>query len=55
MVSLAQCDGDSAGCIARCVRRAFLCGIDSYSSRDYSHRKAWILDRLRHLAGLFGV
>jgi REP element-mobilizing transposase RayT len=42
-------------CIARCVRRAFLCGIDTYSGRDYSHRKAWVLDRLRHLAGLFGV
>ena len=42
-------------CIARCVRRAFLCGIDPYSGRDYSHRKAWIIDRLRHLAGLFGV
>ncbi len=42
-------------CIARWVRRAFLCGTDCYSGRDYSHRKAWILDRLRHLAGLFGV
>ncbi len=42
-------------CIARCVRRAFLCGTDSYSGRDYSHRKAWILDRLRALAGLFGI
>ena len=42
-------------CIARCVRRAFLCGIDAYSGRDYSHRKAWILGRLRALAGLFGV
>ncbi len=42
-------------CIARCVRRAFLCGTDSYSGRDYTHRKAWILDRLRALAGLFGV
>jgi REP element-mobilizing transposase RayT len=42
-------------CIARCVRRAFLCGTDSYSGRDYGHRKAWIVDRLRRLAGLFGV
>jgi REP element-mobilizing transposase RayT len=51
-------DEDRVGvyhCIARCVRRAFLCGTDSYSGRDYGHRKAWIVDRLRQLAGLFGV
>jgi REP element-mobilizing transposase RayT len=51
-------DDDRIGvyhCIARCVRRAFLCGTDSYTGRDYSHRKAWVLDRLRQLAGLFGV
>jgi REP element-mobilizing transposase RayT len=42
-------------CIARCVRRAFLCGIDAYTGKDYSHRKAWILDRLCQLAALFGV
>ena len=51
-------DEDRAGvyhCIARCVRRAFLCGTDSYTGQDYSHRKAWVLDRLRQLAGLFGV
>ena len=42
-------------CIAQCVRRAFLCGVDPYTGRDYSHRKGWILDRLRGLAGLFAV
>ena len=51
-------DDDRVGvyhCIARCVRRAFLCGADSYTGRDFSHRKAWVLDRLRELARLFGV
>ena len=42
-------------CIARCVRRAFLCGIDPYTGKDYSHRKEWILDRMRELAGLFAI
>src|ERR1039458_555745 len=42
-------------CIARCVRPAFLCGIDPYTGQDYSHRKEWILDRLRDLAGLFAI
>ena len=42
-------------CIARCVRRAFLCGMDRYTGQDYSHRKRWILDRLCELAGLFSV
>ena len=42
-------------CIARCVQRAFLCGIDPYTGQDFSHRKKWILDRARELAGLFAV
>ena len=42
-------------CIARCVRRAFLCGVDPYTGEDYSHCKEWILDRMRELAGLFAI
>lgn len=41
--------------IVRCVRQAFLCGYDKYSKRNFDHRKAWIRDRLKHLAGIFGV
>jgi len=37
------------------VRRAFLCGRDDYSGRDYEHRRGWIRDRLRELAGLYAV
>jgi putative transposase len=42
-------------CIARCVRRAFLCGMDPYTGLGFSHRKEWILDRMRELAGLFAI
>jgi hypothetical protein len=36
-------------------RRQILCGMDPYSGHDYSHRKEWILDRLRELAELFAI
>ena len=42
-------------CTARCVRRAFLCGVDQYSGEDYEHRKLWIRDRLRLLSRAFAV
>jgi len=42
-------------CIARCVRRAFLCGDDSYSGRNFDHRKEWLVDRLKFLAGIFAI
>ncbi|WP_020146623.1 hypothetical protein [Thioalkalivibrio sp. ALJ15] len=36
-------------CICRCVRCAFLCGEDSYSGKNYEHRRGWVLERLREL------
>ena len=42
-------------CFSRCVRRAFLYGYDALTQRDYSHRKAWLVDRLRYLAAVFAI
>jgi len=41
--------------IARCVRRAWLWGYDEYAGKDYSHRKAWVLERLAKLSSIFAV
>ncbi len=40
---------------ARCVRRAFLCGSDPHTNRDYEHRRSWIRDAQMLLAAQFGI
>jgi len=42
-------------CMGRCVRRAYLCGEDSLTGKDYSHRKQWIIDKLKELADIFAI
>jgi len=42
-------------CIARCVRRAWLWGVDEYAGKDYSHRKEWVIDRLAQLCDMFAI
>lgn len=41
--------------ISRCVRRAWLWGFDQYADKDYSHRKAWVIDRLKVLSAAFAI
>ena len=40
-------------CISRCVRRAFLCGTDKVTGKNYDHRKQWIVDRMKLLTEVF--
>lgn len=42
-------------CVARCVRRTFLCGADVTSGRSFEHRKRWVEERLERLAGAMAV
>ena len=42
-------------CVARCVRRAFLCGQDALTGKSFEHRREWVRERLELLAGNFAV
>ena len=42
-------------CISRCVRRAFLCGQDRLTGKNFDHRKQWLVDRMQELAGIFAL
>lgn len=41
--------------VSRCVRRAFLCGVDESNGEDYRHRRQWIIDRIDTLTRVFAI
>ena len=51
-------DEEHAACYhvtSRCVRRAWLCGYDAFTRRNYSYRKRWLVERMKRLARCFAV
>ena len=42
-------------CVQRCVRRAFLCGVDHYTGHSFEYRKQWVEQRLGALAECFAI
>jgi REP element-mobilizing transposase RayT len=42
-------------CVQRCVRRAYLCGIDHYTQQSFEHRKAWVQARIALVGECFSV
>ena len=42
-------------CISRCVRRAYLCGDDPVSGKNFDHRKQWLVTRIKQLSAQFSI
>ncbi len=42
-------------CCSRVVRRAFLCGDDKYTGKNYDHRRGWVEEQLLKLTEAFAI
>ena len=41
--------------MGQALRRAYLCGDDSDSGRNFDHRKQWLVSRLRFLFNVYAI
>ncbi|WP_298776044.1 transposase [uncultured Shewanella sp.] len=42
-------------CCSRVVRRAYLCGEDPLTGKNYNHRRAWVENQLLKLSSIFAI
>ena len=42
-------------CCSRVVRRAYLCGDDKYSGKNYDHRRGWVEQQILKLTEVFAI
>ncbi|MBL4830483.1 MAG: transposase [Aliivibrio sp.] len=41
--------------VSRCVRRSYLCGVDTVTQQSFEHRRGWIEDKLKALSTVFCI
>jgi hypothetical protein len=42
-------------CVSRCVRKAFLCGVDFITKQSYEHRRGWLEEMIIRQAEVFAI